>query len=134
MTYQLPCRHHCAAHHTTWWVRTYSHCHYIYAATCHSSHGNVPGFYWGGYCYYGYGHLYRTRNWSWVGVISGHAYYSHSNYCNIFGGYQHCFTRPLFYCVARYHGWLIPGKLDQDSKSCWFLNRGTHSYYTLVAH
>ena len=136
MTYQMPNAGHCAAH-CTWWVHVHSHCHDVYAATCKSCHGDVPGFYWKGKCYYEYGRKQlSTSVWSWVGVTSGRNYYGCSTCfgCNIFGGYQNTYSRPLYYCVAKFHGWLIPGKLDQNTKTCWFRDTSTHCYYTLLAY
>ena len=132
MTYQMPNAGHCAAH-CTWWVHTGR----LYAATCHTCHGNIPGYVYGRHCFYTYGcHQYCTSTWSWVGVIGGHNYYGSSTCfcCNIFGAYQTGCSRPLFFCAAHHNGLIVPGKLDQDTRTCYYLGVSTHCYSTLLAY
>ena len=126
---------HCGAKGTHWFYSR-SNNHNIYGGTCKSKKfGDVPGFVWGRRCYFEYGHrLLHSCRWNWVGVMNGKSYYSNSYYCNIFGGYQKHFSRPLFYCVGHYRGWLIPGKLDQASGTCWFLNRHSRCFSKIVAY
>ncbi|KAI6647635.1 hypothetical protein LOD99_8709 [Oopsacas minuta] len=122
----------------TRWVAVKSH-KWLYATICRTCYGDIPGFYWGGYCYFEYNRrLYRTCTWDWTGLIYGKTYlYSrcHRSRCTIFGGYQKNYKNPWFLCVARHGGWLVPGKGDVYTRLCWYL-KGRHSrnFYWLVAH
>ena len=137
MTYQMPSHRHIHPPKNARWIYTFSYRHHLYSTMCHTCYGKVPGFYWGGYCYYEYGsHFRRAHRWSWMGTIFGHNYLSYNkedHLCAVFGGYQYHYGRPLFLCIANYHVWLIPGKLDPVSRVCWFLNTHTRNYYSLVA-
>ena len=138
--------HHCAevfymprhgshrACHWTYWLYIHSRAN-IYATVCHTPWGDIPGFYWGGYAYYEFGgRLRRTCHWNWVGIINGRPYLYHNHGyaspCSVFGSYQKNYHDPLFFCVANYHGYLIPGKGDPYTHTCWYLHGyHTHSFY-----
>ena len=137
MTYQMPSHYKLRPPINARWVYTFSNKHHIFSAMCHTCYGKVPGFYWGGRCYYEYGHRLRhASRWSWVGTVYGHNYLDYNkegHTCAIFGGYQYRYCRPLFLCMASWHVWLVPGKLDPATRYCWFLNTYTRNYYSVVA-
>ena len=121
---------------TTTFIRFSSGGVEFYAATCHSkAHGDVPGYQWEGLCYYEYkSQLLSSTRYSLVGIINGSFKFSRVTYtCNVFGGYQVGFKEPLFYCVARHGNFVIPGKLDHVTKTCWYLNTSSKTFYAILA-
>ena len=121
---------------TTTWVKFTSQGHAIDVATCHSAeHGNVPGFHNNGSCYFEWGsNQLSTSKWSKVGVINGGWKFKFNTYtCNIFGGYQKDWDRPLFSCLGGINGLAIPGKLDIPDKRCWYSDTSSQSFHAIVA-
>lgn len=120
------------------WVKVRSFGFDLHFAVCHDSNfGDIPGYALFGKCYFEFAKKVRvSKDFSFVGIYNGGYSFCTKKYsckCLIYGGYQLNTVEPLYLCVAKLFGYLIPGKLDKSKGICWFSSLSTKDYYAVVA-